>query len=45
MPVGVQYMALETVAKSLNRILISRKLNETCQFMCFWHFAKFQGQR
>ena len=33
----------ETVTDSSNRILISCKLIAICQ-LCFWHFAKFQGQ-
>ena len=42
--VGGQYIPFETVTNSSNRILVSWKLTKIGQFMCFWHFVKFQGQ-
>ena len=44
-PVGGQHVPLATVTNSSNRISISCKLIEICQFMCLGHFAKFQTQK
>ena len=42
-PVEGQHISFKTVTNGSNNILISCKLTKICQFMCFWHFAKFQG--
>ena len=38
--VGRKHVSWETVTNTSNRILISCKLTQIWQFMCFWHFAK-----
>ena len=43
MAVEGQHVPLETVTKSANRILISCKLTEICQFICFWHLPNLKS--